>query len=717
MKRGRTDRSTLRLCGVVAARAVAIWLFAAAAPGAQPTALTAFHRSGQTFLTWQEDNAINGEGYHVYRHTAAVNAANIGSATRLTERWGPLPEGSSIFYTERDRDPGGSVGVYTGLQNYVITDFGPELDDTTGLFVWTAKESGGFYYAVTTVEGGIENRTDFSPGNSLAGAISETVADPWPVLVWASVSGNSRVFTQFMDFETFNPTFERPTEGLQYAYNYWVGLPTAGMCGGSVPSELPLYLQIEGYGTRYEVHEASTWGWCCAVIWADDPRQSWYYGFSSTFDYRTGGVPDTGPIVNYAEQRILRCIYDTLRDPAYNIDAQRITVYGHSMGGSGALALGMRYPNVFAASYSSEPMTHYAASSWGWDLEPKWGAVSSALPIENRGRYAAHLTAYDGTDVWAWQNHRGQLVSRRGDEMAHISLAHGTLDDVIDWATQGQPAYEPFYRGRRAFSGQTLAMDHTWMSFAGMGPNVADYDSAGPFYGFAVVRNESMPGLSYASGSSPVPPPGADANYNMNIEWSSSWLDWDSPPVDTASEWRISLRTTDGSTQTVDVTARRLQNLAVSPGRSYAWENHLVADNSLVASGSIAADAQGLVTVSNFTVSAQGNRLVLLAQGCVGPWCEAVDLGGGWRWLAWFGTFNVDSDPWVFHNEHGWMYRAGESAANLWFWTADMGWLWTSDTAYPFLYRNQDGAWLWYLRDTDDPRWFYNFATQAWESV
>ena len=132
---------------------------------AQPTDLDAFHHSGQTFLTWSEDTATSGESYHVYRHTVAITAENIGQASRLTSTWGPLAEGSSIFYTERDREA--ASGAYPGLQNYVITDLGPELADSTGLFVWTTSATGSFFYAVTTVTNGVENASDFGAFNSL----------------------------------------------------------------------------------------------------------------------------------------------------------------------------------------------------------------------------------------------------------------------------------------------------------------------------------------------------------------------------------------------------------------------------------------------------------------------------------------------------------------------------------------------------------------------
>ncbi len=282
------------------------------------------------------------------------------------------------------------------------------------------------------------------------------------------------------------------------------------------------------------------------------------------------------------------------------------------MGASGALALGMRYPNVFAATYSSEPMTNYRTSDF-WvddDLTPKWGAPDLNLPIENRGRYAADLAEYNGMGVWDWQNHQAQLVERRGDEMAFISLAHGTQDEIIIWESQGNEAYEPFNQGWRAFSGQTIVADHTWIGFNGMGPNLLNGSGmfSGPFADFQMVRNETIPAISYASGNSPLPPNGT-ASYNLDIEWSASWLPWDGPPIDTEGNWGISLRTSDGSTQQVDITPRRTQHFQITPGQEYHWENRRISDNGLAGSGTVIADADGLVTIEDVQVSSEGNRL------------------------------------------------------------------------------------------------------------
>ena len=35
---------------------------------------------------------------------------------------------------------------------------------------------------------------------------------------------------------------------------------------------------------------------------------------------------------------------------------------------------------------------------------------------------------------------------------------------------------------------------------------------------------------------------------------------------------------------------------------------------------------------------------------------NAVDLGEGWKWIDFFGSFQADELPWVFHEQHGWIY-------------------------------------------------------------
>lgn len=97
-------------------------------------------------------------------------------------------------------------------------------------------------------------------------------------------------------------------------------------------------------------------------------------------------------------------------------------------------------------------------------------------------------------------------------------------------------------------------------------------------------------------------------------------------------------------------------------------------------------------------------------------WTGALDLGSGWKWLAWFGYFSDKENPWIYHLEHHWLYPYGTSTNDLTFYDSAMGaFWWTSQAVYPNLYRFSDGAWLWYLEGSSNPRWFYNYNTSSWE--
>lgn len=140
---------------------------------------------------------------------------------------------------------------------------------------------------------------------------------------------------------------------------------------------------------------------------------------------------------------------------------------------------------------------------------------------------------------------------------------------------------------------------------------------------------------------------------------------------------------------------------------------------SALAAGDFNGDGTGdlAVGIPGDTVNSatDAGSLVAFFGQAGGLWDNAANLGGGWKWLSWFGYFSDQGDGWIYHNEHGWMYAVGTTTADIWFWTQDMGWLWTSDTVYPNMYRNQTHGWLWYQINSANPRWFYNYTTHQWE--
>jgi len=100
-----------------------------------------------------------------------------------------------------------------------------------------------------------------------------------------------------------------------------------------------------------------------------------------------------------------------------------------------------------------------------------------------------------------------------------------------------------------------------------------------------------------------------------------------------------------------------------------------------------------------------------------GFWSNAVDLGGGWRWLDWFGYFNIDSSPWIFHQHLGWLYTESTVITRpVFFYDRVLGWISTTSSIYPWFWWFGDRTWLYYSEGSVSPRWFYNNSTGTWQT-
>ncbi|MCA9061887.1 MAG: hypothetical protein KDA96_02480 [Planctomycetaceae bacterium] len=573
-----------------------------------PTALQAIHRSGQTFLTWTEDLTVTGEKYHVYRSTSPITTANLGSAEKLTGKWGPLDEDTSIHKLAGPSSPG----------QFVISDLGTPLAVTQGLFVWTTQAGEGgryYYYAVTEVNAGVEDTTVQLNVNSLGAPVLENVNTPAPVLVTSSNGGKGRVYTQFMDYRNWNPTFQG------YAYNYAVSLPA----DYNPAQAYPLKLVLHAYSERYSAPTQSEFGWQAIEVFADDPgfdqgtTHTWWYGFAADWNYQTeGNIPTRGVIENFTEQRILKAIDEVIANPAFNVDTQRIHAQGHSMGASGSLSLGIRYGNVFSGVFASEAMTNYGASpQFQNEFEILWGSKASNLTIRNRGTHATPIAKYGSggaspTGVYNWMNHQEQIVRLRALDMAFLMFGHGKADTVIDWQTQGKPMIAAVNQAKVAFTAEDRgAYGHNWMgfSFANHPMFSNGYEDLGDW---AFKGNISYPAIQGATQSGPNVPANTGTDfYNLEIDWAVPWNNFGAAIVDTTDAWAMTMRSRNG-VQTADVTPRNLQQFLVTPGATISWTNTNVSTGLAIQSGTVVASADGLATIPQVQIlTGSGNRLAL----------------------------------------------------------------------------------------------------------
>lgn len=98
-------------------------------------------------------------------------------------------------------------------------------------------------------------------------------------------------------------------------------------------------------------------------------------------------------------------------------------------------------------------------------------------------------------------------------------------------------------------------------------------------------------------------------------------------------------------------------------------------------------------------------------------WESAQSLGDDWYYLTWFDHYYSASDNWIYHVSHGWLYRTASDTSSIWFYDQALGWVWTTETVYPFFYQHSSQGWLFYHTSSSNPRSFYDFNKQEWLSV
>ena len=599
------------------------------------------HKNGQTFLVWAEKENLSGEVYGIYRHSEPISKENLGEAQLLYR----LYEGSAYFYANRYNKDLSGQWEYRYLEKMYAGEGILLTSNETGFFVWTIGEddlnenlSQQFYYGITVL---LKTGEEIFKDGYSAGPINETIKAPFPVESPIDVGDGGHLFIQYMDLRHWNETFHAPNQynqyygldegdpaiknSIQYAYDYVVYEPKCNIPLDKAPVTIHLHALNGG---NYPPIKGSNLE-CTYQIYLTDWPETWYFGFAENFDYRKDGLPiKNDTIANYTEQRILRMVHDLIRNPiGPDVDTSRIYVYGHSMGGSGALALALHFPNLFAAAQASEPMTNYseAGEAHGLDWRPEisilWGTPEENLPVhlDAPSNWANHLQQYNGTGVWDWQNHRNNLYFLQENAITPIGIAHGMEDIVIEWKTQGKPIYRVLNETHWAWGGVVTNDSHTSLGFQGISPGIAKPNQEEPFSNYTVIKNEVIPAFSNATNNSDIPPkyPG---QYNQTLTWSSTWNNWNIIPVDTPNHLEISVCSINanssenlcgtGSTQVVDITPRRVQNFVIEPEKEYFWENRTI-NNNLMYFGVVKADANGIITVKDFIVFPNGNRFVL----------------------------------------------------------------------------------------------------------
>ena len=120
----------------------------------------------------------------------------------------------------------------------------------------------------------------------------------------------------------------------------------------------------------------------------------------------------------------------------------------------------------------------------------------------------------------------------------------------------------------------------------------------------------------------------------------------------------------------------------------------------------------GCGDTTTFNIIVKGNEGGNIS-GSGGLFADATDLEAGWVFSSWFGSLNMEFDPWIFHANHGWMYIWEESTPEE-VYCYDLSsdeWLFTAATSYPNLYSFSRQSWVFYFDGSAAPRQFVDLQS------
>jgi len=531
--------------------------------------LKAFHRAGQTFLSWNEveplitaEKATWGQfrkalaqakdpcTYRIYAHTRPINARNIldakllgevgplscwningrnmeyliGEAMKKPDEMGELAKGyNSYMYTWGPNHP--RMDRYP-LARLVIDERAGPLPPGSGLYVAHPARPGKRYYAVTSCKGGVENLTGFSAGNSLREPVTETVGVGEPVHQGPGLWG------PFFDYPGRRQVYAQwaapPLSPRANMYFNWSVLAPSGLKEHErVPGELYFHKGNFSYAKPRQKFLLKS----IQIAPHDWPFSGWY-GFNDAFG--TLKSYTSGTVRNHTQRRIIAFLDWARRK--FPLDPDRIMLPG----GDGAVMLALAYPDLFSYVLINK-FDEFAI------LKKKQAAPGRAW-----GPKSPDVKDQEGRADWGWAMLDQVVLAQRSRDLPLI-FCRG-----YSWG-----AFErKFARGKGRFydamrkANQPLIADWTWAS----GQLIKPDKYTGRWRGMDMTRTLPVPAFANCSTDRNTE---GDGQTNLPMRWQPVKESPEAVEITISGSYRGA---------TVDMAFRRLQAFKVKPGEKLAWE-------------------------------------------------------------------------------------------------------------------------------------------------
>jgi hypothetical protein len=577
---------------------VALAFFAVVQPDSAElnvTNIRAFHRSGQTFVTWKD--AAEGEEGANYRYSLYCNDRPITDASLANSE----PVIHSIvnnsgkhygyhMFQQRRLDP--------SLPMATIDPDGKPLPQWSGLAVRTVEKDGNSYYAIVATDADGRRIGKLVPDQSATTQpVAEKVAPIQPVKTGDSTERGRYAHIVKVTGKKNLPLMVRlhassarggpgSDHGDYYLFRgrrecgYRDGLPWQFTVDErTIPNTRDRRLSLRaretmahpnGNGTR----ETYWFGYYCVPQWADHDEPRAY---------------------NFTERRMLWLI-DWVKNK-YHVDRERVYAEGGSMGAWGTAGFAMRHPELFTAVYPNRPRTKQRGL-------PSLVKVARDAPImmdDGKTDYYERMNmvkfvSEHPTDLpflgWCCGRHDGFATFKEQIEMVKV-LTAGRHGFAFAWNDGNHSTGSaPMREIKRWFPPKQFARNQSYPAFG----NSSIDDDLGT--GEIEVRegNRTQKVLKDDNGA-------VEGGVNLGFVWKDV--------VDEKNRWSMTLSNELAKDEmTVDVTPRRCQQFKPRPGEAMTWSN------TVGGSGSATADKWGLVTVTGVKIK-PSEQTVLTFKKCL----------------------------------------------------------------------------------------------------
>lgn len=558
---------------------ILLMLLTATAVAAEPevTGIRAVYRDGQTFVTWTD--AAEGEAgakfrYSLYRSERPITADNLKGAELCY--YGVLNNSAKLFgsaFNSKDRlDPAKPTAI--------IVEGGKPLPMWSGLAVHTIRKPGKAFYAVVATDEKHVPLSRVVPGQSATTEpVVEEVAPIRPIKLYdsktrgiysaqTSITGQKGLPLRVLLHASQGQGGGAGDYGDYYLY---FATPEMGYRDG-LPGVFTVQERREKTGNYLLLQGRD------AIEHPSGTRamETYWFGYNCVPQHATHAEPRACPFTERRQEWITDWVTKT-----YAADPERVTVSGGSMGAWGSTTYALRHPERFAAVYPNRPRTRQRALP---------SLVS--LPVTK-----TPALMDDGKDDFFTRMDMVKFVTDHRGDLPLYGWCCGRRDGFATWQEQIDMV-KAMTTAKHGFAFAWNNGDHS----SGSEPmaRVLKYYPPELF-----ARNRSYPAFANSSidqnpGDGDPKSGDLEGGINLGFRWSDV--------VDEETQWSVKL-SNDLSTadMTVDVTPRRCQSFKPRLN-AVRWST------SAGESGSVTADAAGVVTVPRVKLSTGKTTVLTLTQ-------------------------------------------------------------------------------------------------------